>query len=451
MNARPALVDALAAIVGADHVQAEVERRYLEEEIGNEVGEADALCFPGTAEEVAAVVAHCYANDVPIVPRGGGTGLAGGAVPHGGAVVSLERLTRIRQFDPLLWRIQVEAGLPTQELRRVVRESGLFFPPDPGASEQSLIGGNLATNAGGPHALKYGVTGRWVTGVEAVLAPGELVTLGGSTRKDVAGYDLTSLLVGSEGTLGIITAAWLRLIPAPEASFPVVGFYRDTEAGCEAIERVIGSGIEAAALEYFDRGTFEITRGSFPGRAPDDAFVVIAEADGSASEAARVRAHLVEVLGEGSIALQEPDDEPIWHWREGISHAVAAKLGAKIAEDVAVPVDRLAEAVELTVEIGRRHGLESVSWGHGGDGNLHSNFLYDPAGDGLARVGEAVAELLPAIIELGGTITGEHGIGSLKLPYLGLQLSPPVMGALGAIKQALDPKGLFNPGKVVAP
>ena len=158
--------------------------------------------------------------------------------------------------------------MPTHEIRRVARESGLYFPPDPGAAEQSLIGGNLATNAGGPHALKYGVTGRWVTGLEAVLAPGELVTLGGATRKDVAGYDLSSLLIGSEGTLGIITAAWLRLIPAPEASFPVAAFYRDAEAGCEAIEAVFGSGIEAAALEYFDQGTFAITRARSPAARP---------------------------------------------------------------------------------------------------------------------------------------------------------------------------------------
>jgi glycolate oxidase subunit GlcD len=444
-----ALSDSLAEIVGSEHVRTDVDRLYLEEAIGNEQGNADALVFPGTAEQVAAVVAHCYANDVAIVARGGGTGLAGGAVPHGGVLVSLERLTRIRAFDPLLWRIHVEAGVPTHEIRRVVRESGLYFPPDPGAAEQSQIGGNLATNAGGPHALKYGVTGRWVTGIEAVIAPGTLITLGGATRKDVAGYDLSSLLIGSEGTLGIITAAWLRLIPAPEASFPVVAFYRDAAAGCEAIERVFGNGIEAAALEYFDAGTFAIARGSFPGAAPEGAFVIVAEADGSADEAARVRGELIDVLGETAIAVHEPDAEALWRWREGIAHGVAGKLGAKLAEDVAVPIDALARAIALTVEVGARHGLESLSWGHGGDGNLHSNFLFDPATDGRARAAEAAAELLAEVVALGGTISGEHGIGSLKLPYLGLQLAPPVMGAMRAIKDALDPKGLLNPGKVI--
>jgi len=443
------IVSSLAAIVGDSHVRADVERRYLEEAIGNEVGEARAIVLPATAREVAEVVAWCYANDVAIVPRGGGTGLAGGAVPHGGVVLSLERLTRIRDFDPLLWRIHAEAGVPTQELRRIVRESGLFFPPDPGAAEQSQLGGNLATNAGGPHALKYGVTGAWVTGVEAVVAPGELITLGGAMRKDVAGYDLTSLLIGSEGTLGIITAAWLRLIPAPEASFPVVAFYADTRTGCDAIERVFGNGIEAAALEYFDRGTFEITRGSYPSAAPEGAFVVIAEADGTTGEAARVRDELVDVLGESALATQSPDPAPLWRWREGIAHGVAGKLGGKVGEDVAVPLDALARAIELTVEIGARHGLEAVSWGHAGDGNLHSNFLFDPATDGQARAAEAAAELLSEVVALGGTISGEHGIGSLKLPYLPLQFTPPVLAAMRAVKHALDPKGLFNPGKAI--
>src|SRR5919204_1435941 len=206
-------------------------------------GRADAVALPGTADEVAEVVAWCYEHGVAVVPRGGGTGYAAGAVPlDGGVVLSLERLDRVRSFDPLLWRIQVEAGLRTSELRRIAREGGLLFPPDPGAAEQSHIGGNIATNAGGPHAFKYGVTGAWVLGLEAVVPPGELIQLGGPLRKDVAGYDLAALLVGSEGTLGVITAAWLRLTPAPEAVLPVVGFFDGIAAGGGAIERLVCSG-----------------------------------------------------------------------------------------------------------------------------------------------------------------------------------------------------------------
>ena len=228
-------------------------------------GRADAVVLPGSAEEVAAVLAWCYAHDVSIVPRGGGTGYAGGAVPDGGVVLALERLNRVRSFDPLLWRIQVEAGVTTGDVRRLAREHGLMFPPDPGGAEQSQIGGNIATNAGGPHAFKYGVTGKWVTGLEAAVPPGELITVGGATRKDVAGYDLRSLLIGSEGTLGIVTAAWLRLVPAPEAAWPVAAFYDGIPAGCRAIERVFGNGLEVAALEYLDGGTLAGRRRFLPG------------------------------------------------------------------------------------------------------------------------------------------------------------------------------------------
>lgn len=212
-----AVIAELARIAGAEHVQADPPPSALGDatESRGLHGRADALVRPATTEEVAAVVACCCANRVPIVPRGGGTGFAGGAVPDGGVVVELGRMTRVRRFDPGLWRIEVEAGLTTAHLRRLAREHGLLFGPDPGAAEQSQIGGNIATNAGGPHALKYGVTGDWVTGLEAVVPPGDVVRVGGALTKDVAGYDVKRLLVGSEGTLGVITAAWLRLVPAP--------------------------------------------------------------------------------------------------------------------------------------------------------------------------------------------------------------------------------------------
>ena len=270
-------------------------------------GRADAVALPRSAEEVAGVVAWCYSHGVPIVPRGGGTGYAGGAVPlDGGVVISLERLDRVRSFDPLLWRIEVDAGVRTAELRRIAREGGLLFPPDPGAAEQSQIGGNVATNAGGPHAFKYGVTGAWVTGLEVVVPPGEVVQLGGALRKDVAGYDLKHLLVGSEGTLGVITAAWLRLTPAPEAAWPVIGFFDGVRGGVGAIERVVGSGLAAAALEYIDSETMRYAGASFPGEVPGGAFAVLAEADGSTDDAARIRADLLEVFGEDALALYAP-------------------------------------------------------------------------------------------------------------------------------------------------
>jgi len=417
-------------------------------------GRADAVVVPGTADEVAEVVRWCYDRGVPIIPRGGGTGFAAGAVPlDGGVVVSLERLTRVRMFDPLLWRIFVEAGLRTAELRRIVRESGLFFPPDPGAAEQSQIGGNIATNAGGPHAFKYGVTGAWVTGLEAVLPPGEIVSVGGAIRKDVAGYDLKGLLVGSEGTLGIVTAAWLRLLPTPEASYPVAVFYRSVEAGCEAIETVLGNGLAVAALEYLDGSTLRAAGPAFPAPVPKGAdFLVVAEADGSKAEAARMRAALLVVLGEQALAVHAPEEtasiEALWRWRDGVSIAVSAQLGGKVSEDIVVPLDRLAEAIEETLAIGSRHGLSACSWGHAGDGNLHATFLVSPgSADELERAGAAAEELFLLAVALGGSVTGEHGVGIVKRGRQ--QWSARKSALMTSVKEAFDPRGLMNPGKKI--
>ncbi len=430
--------DPLVKIVGPENVREGVGVADASSSRGVE-GRAEVLVRPGSAGEVAAVVAWCYANETPVVPLGGATGFSGGAVPLGPAcVISLERLDRVRSFEPQLWRMNVEAGVRTAHVARLARENGLLYPPDPGAAEQSQIGGNVATNAGGPHAFKYGTTGAWVTGLEAVLAPGELVTVGGPVRKDVAGYDLRSLLVGSEGTLGIVTAVWLRLIPAPAARHVLRARYADAEQGCAAILRVLECGAQPAALEFLDAGAHAHAGGS--------GFVVIAEADGSAEEAAAQRELLREALGADTEEVA--DRAALWRWRDGVSIAVTAARGGKLSEDICVPVERLAQAIEETVAIGARHGLEACSWGHAGDGNLHSTFLLDP-GDAqqLARAEAAARDLFSLAVALGGTVSGEHGVGAVKRGALSLQWAPAAVAAHEAIKRALDPRGLLNPGK----
>jgi glycolate dehydrogenase FAD-linked subunit len=443
------MLDELRQVVGGEHVLRPVAAHYLTDATARGLrGTADAVVLPGTAAEAAAAVAVCYRNDVPITPRGGGSGVSGGAVPDGGVVISLERLDRVRSFDPLLWRIEVEAGVTTAHLHRLARENGLHFPPDPGASEQSQIGGNLATNAGGPHAFRYGVTRRWVTGVEAVLAPGELISVGGAVRKDVAGYDLIGLLVGSEGTLGLITCAWLRLVPAPEAVHVVAASYADDAAACAAIERIFGSGIEAAVIELLDAAAMRHGGAGFPGSAAEGALLVT-EADGSAAEAAARRDALLEALAEGATTVAAvPDRAAVWRWRDGLSSRLAAARGGKLSEDIVVPIDRLAGMVAEVPRIGRRHGLTGLSFGHAGDGNLHASFLLDPEQpEQVAASRAAVAELLESALEMGGSISGEHGLGTVKAGYLERQWGPAAAAAHGAIKAALDPKGLFNPGK----
>lgn len=440
--------DALRRIVGAPHAESGVR-------VGDFAvpGAAATLVRPADAQEVAEVVAWCYDHDVAIVPVGGRSGLAGGAavLDAGAVALSLDRLRAVRSFEPELWRMEAEAGVTTATIARLARENGLLFPPDPGAPEQSQLGGTIATNAGGPHAFKYGVTGDWVTGLEAVLAPGELVRVGGAARKDVAGYDLRALLTGSEGTLGVVTAAWLRFVPAPEQRLALVAAYPDAAAGCDAVLRVLASGVVPAALEFFDEGAIRAS-GAALAEGALNGFVVVAEADGSAAEAARVRDELHEALAPGAGALHAPESaRALWRWRDGVSLAVTAIRGAKLSEDIAVPVDRLAEAVAATVRIGARHDLEACSWGHAGDGNLHASFLLDPGDDAQrARAGAAAHELFDLALRLGGTVSGEHGIGLLKAGQLSRQWPPAAIAAHQAIKAALDPKGLFNPGKKVA-
>jgi glycolate oxidase subunit GlcD len=443
------------ADVVAPEALVEPKGRYLADLMGRGVvGTADAVVLPSTTEEVAAVMRWCYETDTPLTARGGGTGLAGGAIPvEGGVVLGFERLNRVRRFDPLLWRMHVEAGVTTGDVHRLARESGLRFPPDPGAAEISQIGGNIACNAGGPHAFKYGVTGNWVTGVEAVVPPGVIIRAGGPIRKDVAGYDVKSLLIGSEGTLGVITAAWLRLVPAPELELPVIGLYGDADAGISAIERVLASGVVPAAIEYLDAVTLSYSGGAYPFGLPEGgAFMVITEADGAADEARRVAAELRAALEEDAVAVHAPeaarDVAELWRWRAGVAFAILAQRGGAFSEDIAVPLDRLRDVARETLEIGARHDVPALSFGHAGDGNIHSTFLFAPdAPEEEAQADAACHELFELALRLGGTVTGEHGIGWLKRGQLERQLGPDGYDLHLRLKRTFDPKGLLNPGK----
>jgi glycolate oxidase subunit GlcD len=478
---------ALCRLIGAEHVlQAPPASSPYNSDMARRrglQGRADAVALPGSAQEVAEVVAWCYAHDVPIVARGGGTGLLGGAVPSaGGVVLSLERLQAVRELEPGLWRILVEAGVRTSDVQRLARENGLFFGPDPGAAEQSQIGGNVATNAGGPHALKYGVTGAWVAGVEAVLAPGELVQLGGWARKDVAGYDLKSLLIGSEGTLGVITAVRLQLRPAPEARLALFAMLpssgagdglgegakaKDTAVGCQAMLDVTAAGIEPAAMEFIDGATLALVEGGYPGELPVQAgFALLIELDGSRSDVERDRASLLEVLGAGAggdaaaasgggPAIEQFAEAAaaaaLWRWRDGFNGVVGSARGGKVSEDVAFPPERLGEGLVRFAEIAARHGVRSCAWGHGGEGNVHATVLVDPAQEAELDAAQAVgAELFELVWELGGSVAAEHGVGALKSGLLAGQWDARALALHEQIKRAFDPKGLLNPGKKLA-
>jgi glycolate oxidase subunit GlcD len=448
---------ALRRLIGAEHVLAADAGSPYNSDASNRRelrGRADAVVLPGSAREVEAVVRWCYAHDVAMVPRGGGTGLTGGAVPtDGGVVLSLERLRAVRELEAGLWRMLPEAGVSTRDVQRLARENGLFFGPDPGASEQSQIGGNVATNAGGPHALKYGVTGAWVTGLEAVLAPGELVQIGGWASKDVAGYDVKDLLIGSEGTLGVITAVRLRLLPAREAQIAQVAFFATRAQGCAAMLAVTAAGIEAAAIDFADGAALAHVAGGYPGEVPAGAgFALLIEVDGTHEQARTQADEVADLLGGDALAIDRaPDASALWRWREGFNGVLSGVRGAKVSEDVSFPVERLLEGLERFEQLAGAHGLSSCAFGHGGDGNVHATVLVDPADEAeLQRARELGAELFALVGELGGSIAAEHGVGWLKRGLLESQWDERTLALHEQIKRAFDPKGLMNPGKKLA-
>ena len=449
-----ALGDDLRRLLGDAAVECPVvDREWLHDgtESAAVVGAAAAVVRPADAEQVAAVVGYARAQGLPIVPRGGGTGYSAGAVPFAGSLVlSLDRLRQVRSRQPENWSLGVEAGVTTAEVRRLAREDGLCFPPDPGAAEQSQIGGNVATNAGGPHCFKYGVTGRWVTAIEAVLGSGELVRVGSGLPKDVATLDLRALLVGSEGTLGVITAVWLRLMPEPEVRLPVLAVFGSAQEGADAVALAMASGVVPSALEFLDRGAIEAARASYPGELPAGAeFAVLAEADGTLAGATAEQALLADMLRPTATDLIAPPAAAaarIWAWRDGVSLGVLAHRGGKLSEDIVVPVDRLAEAVLGVRALGEEIGLETTTWGHAGDGNLHASFMFDRAdADQLARATAAAPRLFALARSLGGSISGEHGIGRFKLAAAA-ELPADILRLQAAIKDVFDPAGIMNPG-----
>ena len=448
------LIADLRRLVGEAAVIAPVEdRRWLADgtESAAVLGAAQAVVRPADADEVQRIVGYCLRHGVPLIPRGGGTGYAAGAVPFAEAIVlSLDRLRAVRSRHPETWSLAVEAGVTTAEVRRFAREDGLLFPPDPGAQEQSQIGGNVATNAGGPHCFKYGVTGRWVTAIEAVLGTGELVRVGSGLPKDVATLDLRALLVGSEGTLGVITAVWLRLMPEPAVRLPVLAVYPSAEQGASAVAQAMASGVVPAALEFLDRGAIAAARATYPGDLPDGAeFAVLAEADGTPAGAAAEQALIVELLRDGASSVVVADASTaaaLWAWRDGVSLGVLARHGGKLSEDIVVPIDRLGEAVLGVRALGAEVGLETTSWGHAGDGNLHASFMFDRSDPvALARATEAAPRLFDLALSLGGSISGEHGVGRFKLEAA-RGLDPVTLGVQASIKRVFDPAGIMNPG-----
>lgn len=420
-------------------------------------GTALAAVHPADTAEVASVVRWAARQGVGVVPRGGGTGYSGGAVPADGELVlALGRLSGAGEVAPEAWTGSFPAGVTTAEVQRRSLEAGLFFAPNPGSQESSQIGGNVATNAGGPRSLRFGSVRSWVSGLEVVTPDGEVVRLGHGVRKDVETLDLLGLFTGSEGALGVITDVTLKLQPAPERFLPTLAVYPDRETGLQALRYAMASGVVPVALEYLDEGALLAATGRFPGGLPDGArFAVIAETCGTEEVARLESATLAEALGEDALAVRTPQErgevERLWAWRSGVSLAVVARRGGKLSEDLVVPTDRLGEALEAVDRVGEEHGVEVTSWGHAGDGNLHATILVDRDDAGsLAHAAETAEAFFPIATGLGGALSGEHGVGTIKREAAA-GLDPGVLRLQRRVKDALDPRGLMNPGKKLPP
>lgn len=418
----------------------------------------DVVVLPANTAEVAAVVRLCAATATPLVPRGAGTGYTGGAVPvHGGVLLSLERLNRILEIDEANLIAVVEPHVVTGDLQDAVERVGLFYPPDPSSLRQSVIGGNVAECAGGPRAFKYGTTRRYVLGLEAVLPTGEVVRTGGKCVKNVVGYDLTQLLVGSEGTLAIITQVILRLVPKPAARATLRATFRDVRGAVAAVAGVVRSGVVPASLELIDEVSLEAAARALGAHAlaPDGTgALLLLEVDGSPgavedeaerSAAACRAAGATEILRARSDA--ERDD--LWRVRRDLSYALKTLARLKLNHDVVVPKGRIPELFDLVARLRREYDLLIPSFGHAGDGNIHVNFMLDPDdAAAVARARRAERALFEGVVALEGSITGEHGIGFTKAPYLRIELSDDEIALMKRVKAAFDPQGILNPGKI---
>ncbi len=415
-----------------------------------------AVARPNDADQVRTIVRWCIQHDVPVVPRGAGTGLSGGAnAVAGGVVVSFERMTAVLRIDPVERLAVVQPGVVNDDLRAACAEHGLWYPPDPASSPWSTIGGNVATNAGGVCCVKYGVTGDYVLALELVTGTGELVRVGRETAKGVAGYDLVSLLVGSEGTLGLVTEVTVRLRPARPPEHTVVGFFESLVSAGEAVAAVARAGQVPSALELLDRHCLTaVNDWKNLGIEADCEAILLARVDGpGAAGIAEAEAVLAcfEAAGASWAARSEDDAEAdAMFAARRLAYSALERLGPVLTEDVCVPVGRVPEMLARVQAIGHRHDVLIANIAHAGDGNLHP-LIITPPGDEAARVRAQAAfdEIIAEALECGGTVTGEHGVGLLKRDGLLAEMSPAVVEMHRAIRRALDPHGVLNPGKVV--
>lgn len=456
---RDDLAAQLRAIVPGDRTVLTSEEDLIA--YGYDAAWFDALALvvvrPETVEQIAQIHRLAHRERIAITPRAMGSSLSGGAIPSAGAIVlSIMRLNRILEIDAVNRVAVVQAGVITADLQRAVENQGLFYPPDPSSLRQSAIGGNIAENAGGARCLKYGVTGDYVTALQVVLADGTVLRTGGKTVKNVTGYDLRALFTGAEGTLGTVTEATLRLLPKPKYTRTALASFDSIERAAASVAAVMASGVVPTAIELLDSLTVQCVNELQPHVFPSGCqAVLIFAVDGNYEQAVdgdlEQIAAIVRDQGAAAVdvARTAQASDRIWEARRSVSPALARRRPNKLGEDVCVPVSEIPAMIARVREIAQRYGLLIPVFGHAGDGNLHPNILCDRRdGDEIARVRMAAREIFEAAVALGGTLSGEHGIGVLKKQFMELDLGADALALMRRIKEAVDPAGIMNPGKM---
>lgn len=417
----------------------------------------DVVVLPRTTEQVSRVVKFAAKEGIPVVTRGMGSGMAAASVPFdGGITLAMTRMNRILEIDEVNATVHVESGVVTADLQSAVEKRGLFYPPDPSSIKHSTIGGNIACNAGGPRCLKYGVTGDYVLGLTIVLADGSVLHTGGKCIKDVVGYDLTALFTGSEGTLGVITEALLRLVAKPKAARTALAEFPSLEDASRTVNAILAAGIVPATLELMDETAILCIEEALSMGLPLDVeAILLIETDGSDEAAVLREIEAIEGIckecgtRQVNVARDESERSKLWQARRSVSPALARKAPNKLGEDITVPRGAIPEAIRRIKAISAKYGLPIVIFGHAGDGNLHPNILFDKRDpEQWQKVEQMVAEEFAVALELGGTLSGEHGVGALKRPYMEQAQGPVAIEVQKHIKAALDPAHILNPGKI---
>lgn len=452
------ILSRLEKIIGKDGVLPTPEDLAVYSYDGTFAGHCpDVVVLPRSSEQVSRVVKFASEAGIPVVTRGMGSGMSAASVPfNGGITLAMTRMNRILEIDEINATVHAESGVITADLQAAVEKHDLFYPPDPSSIKHSTIGGNIACNAGGPRCLKYGVTGDYVLGLTVVLADGAILQTGGKCIKDVVGYDLTALFTGSEGTLGVITEALLRLVTRPKFARTALAEFPSLEDASRTVNAILAAGIVPATLELMDETAIQcIEEAMHLGLPLDVEAILLIETDGADEAAVLREIEAIEQICQGNgahrvnVARDESERSKLWQARRSVSPALARKAPNKLGEDITVPRGAIPEAVRRIKDISAKYGLPIVVFGHAGDGNLHPNILFDKRDpEQWAKVEQMVAEEFAVALELGGTLSGEHGVGALKRPYMEQAQGPAVIEVQKRIKAALDPVNILNPGKI---